>query len=245
MDYVFLQCSDEKCRFRFPAPAVEAKAVFCPRCRSAVRQVGEALRENPGVSAPPRDGRVLGGLLDNIRSIHNVGSMFRSADGAGAAQLFLSGITATPQHPRLAKAALGAHETIPWAYYPSGIDAAVALREAGYQLWALERLPTAAAPSPSLALDPEQLPKVALVVGNEKAGVDPGILALCDAVLGLPMAGRKTSLNAAVAFGIALYWLRYGKIIQPLAIRQTGAPHGNDWQAGEHAGGDDLGRRIR
>ena len=149
----------------------------------------------------------MAGLLDNIRSIHNVGSIFRSADGAGVAHLHLAGITATPEHPRLAKAALGAHETVHWTYFPNALDAAHALRAQGYHLIALE--PAADGP-PSFT--PRPADRLALVVGNERAGVDPGVLALCDAVLSLPMSGRKTSLNAAVAFGIGVYYLRYGSI---------------------------------
>jgi tRNA G18 (ribose-2'-O)-methylase SpoU len=227
LDFVFLQCTNEQCRFRFPASVEEAKAVSCPRCRSAVYVAGEALREQTEGSGTSPENRTLAGLLDNIRSIHNVGSMFRSADGAGATHLYLAGITATPAHPKLLKAALGANETIPWTYFPNGIDAAAALRAEGYQLWALERLPTAAG---SVNLPEPRFPgKIALVVGNEKAGIDPGILDLCDVVLGLPMAGHKTSLNAAVAFGIALYWLQYGKMLQPRANQRTGAHHGHGW----------------
>jgi len=242
LPYVFLQCTNEKCRFRFPASAEEAKAARCPQCHSAICQTGVTSLEKPDHLDPLPDERTLAGLLDNIRSIHNVGSMFRTADGAGVTQLYLAGMTATPDHPKLAKAALGANETIPWAYFPNGIDSALALRAEGFQLWALERLATATNP-PTLS-DPDFPSKIALVVGNEKAGIDPGILELCDAVLGLPMSGHKSSLNAAVAFGIALYWLRYGKIIQPTTNRPGEAQHGDDWQAGKHAGGENLDSRV-
>ncbi|MCA9968608.1 MAG: TrmH family RNA methyltransferase, partial [Anaerolineales bacterium] len=146
-------------------------------------------------------------LLDNIRSIHNVGSMFRTADGAGLAHLYLAGITAAPTHPRLAKAALGAHETVPWSWHANGLDTAVSLRHAGYRLWAVETGPQAA---PLFAAPPLTGPTL-LVVGNEKAGVDPGILAICHRIFSLPMRGHKESLNAAVAFGIAAYTLRFGR----------------------------------
>lgn len=152
--------------------------------------------------------RVIVALLDNIRSIHNVGSMFRSADGAGISRLYLAGVTATPEHPRLKKAALGAQHFIDWHYHPNGVDMALGLKQQSYRLIALERFSPAA--SSSLFSIPEDDERLALVVGNEKAGVDPGILALCDAVLTLPMIGHKTSLNAAVAFGIAVYYLRFG-----------------------------------
>ncbi len=180
--------------------------LVCPRCRSALTLVAEAEKRAAGAAKPPSSGTEVVGLLDNIRSIHNVGSMFRSADGAGVAHLHLAGITATPDHPRLAKAALGAHETVPWTYHPNALDAAQAIRAQGYRLVALE--PAADGPAP---FAPGSADRLALVVGNERAGVDPGVLALCDTVLSLPMSGRKTSLNAAVAFGIGVYFLRYSR----------------------------------
>jgi tRNA G18 (ribose-2'-O)-methylase SpoU len=140
--------------------------------------------------------------------------MFRSADGAGITHLHLAGITATPEHPKLKKAALGAQESAQWTYHPNGADAAKALRADGYRLVALERLSPATG---CLLFSAEEASdRVALVVGNERAGVDPGILALCDAVLTLPMIGQKSSLNAAVAFGIAVYYLRFGNRLNEL-----------------------------
>lgn len=132
--------------------------------------------------------------------------MFRSADGAGVVHLHLAGITATPEHAKLAKAALGAHETVPWTYHPNAVDAAQVLRAVGYHLVALEPM---VRDSHSPFAHDDSSTRLALVVGNERAGVDPSVLALCDAVLSLPMAGGKTSLNAAVAFGIGVYYLRY------------------------------------
>lgn len=209
MAYRFLQCVDEACRFRFPAPAGEA--VRCPRCREPVvvvaRIEARSEDERPLSSSIPNSDRVLVGLLDNIRSIHNVGSIFRTADGAGVAHLYLAGITATPEHPRLAKAALGAHETVSWSYATNAVDLAAALRSQGYHIWALE---PATSTGPAAIVSEERPERLALVVGNERAGVDPGVLALCDGVLSLPMAGRKSSLNAAVAFGIAVYYLQFG-----------------------------------
>ena len=211
MSYVFLQCVNEECRFRFPAPAGETVAALsCPRCRSSLTFVAEAERRAASATQHPAGAPEVVGLLDNIRSIHNVGSIFRSADGAGVAHLHLAGITATPDHPRLVKAALGAHETVRWTYHRNALDAAQLLRAQGYRLVALE--PAADGPAP---FAPRPADRLALVVGNERAGVDPGVLALCDAVLSLPMSGRKTSLNAAVAFGIGVYYLRYRERLAP------------------------------
>jgi 23S rRNA (guanosine2251-2'-O)-methyltransferase len=200
------QCANPACRFRFPAQPGERGGDRCPVCRGLVQQVytGESsvkTAESPATTP----GVIIEALLDNIRSIHNVGSMFRTADGAGLRHLYLGGITATPAHSRLAKAALGAHQTVGWSRHHNGVDTAAALQQRGYRLWALE----AGAESLFTAeLDTNGHP-ILLIVGNEKAGVDPGILERCDRILSLPMAGQKGSLNAAVAFGVAAYYLRY------------------------------------
>ncbi len=221
--YLFLQCADATCRFRFPTPAAEAEGLRCPRCRGAVGRGGDAWPALPPASdepvnwsdsAPP-----LVALLDNIRSVHNVGSMFRTADGAGIGPLYLAGITATPEHPRLTKAALGAQSTVGWRYYANSLDAAAALRGAGYALWALEPPPDGRPPSLYEAAPPAG--PLALVIGNERAGIDPALLARCDAVFSLPMRGGKSSLNAAVAFGIAVYHLRFGQGIAAPPVGST------------------------
>lgn len=207
--YVFLQCRDQTCRLRFPAATAEVAGLVCPRCRGPLSMA--AVVERAPLTAPSTWSQPpLVALLDNIRSIHNVGSIFRTADGAGLDHLHLVGITATPDHPRLAKAALGAHQTISWTHHRHGPDAAVQLREAGFHLWALERTADPS-PQPSLYETPLLPGALALIVGNERAGVDPDLLALCDGVFSLPMTGGKSSLNVAVAFGIAVYHLRFGQ----------------------------------
>lgn len=219
MAFHFRECGNDACRFRYPVAETET-ADRCPRCGAPATVVATAVAPQPTATAPADAARFTA-LLDNIRSIHNVGSMFRSADGAGLAHLYLGGITATPAHPKLAKAALGAQETVSWSYHRNGVETAVALRRDGFRLWALEATPQAepffAAAMPDLAERP-----LVLVVGNEKAGVDPGILACCERVFTLPMDGRKRSLNAAVAFGIAAYHLRYA-LRRPNARAVAGA----------------------
>lgn len=147
-------------------------------------------------------------LLDNIRSTYNVGSILRTADGAGVRYLHLCGITPTPDNPKVAKTALGAEQSVRWTHHRNGVTAARMLRAQGSQLWALEIAPCAVSLFDAVA-DLPPVPLV-LVVGNERIGVDPGILALCEQVVALPMAGVKHSLNVATAFGIAVYTLRYG-----------------------------------
>ncbi|MDT8305079.1 MAG: TrmH family RNA methyltransferase [Anaerolineae bacterium] len=200
------QCHDEVCRFRFPAP-VAATAVDCPRCGGPT----ERAIEFAGRGAPaqqPNSTVVLEALLDNIRSIYNVGAMLRTADGAGLRRLHLCGITATPDHPKVAKTALGAQEAVPWVGYANALDAADSLRQQGYELWGLESGPRAESLFAVQTL-PQKVPLV-LVVGNEVAGIDPALLERCSRVLAIPMHGVKGSLNAAVAFGIAVYHLHYG-----------------------------------
>lgn len=201
------QCVRETCHFRFPVPAGSAEGEQCPRCGALTAFATEPAGSwhAPGTRS---NGPHVEALLDNIRSIFNVGAMFRTADGAGLRQIHLAGITATPENPKVAKTALGAESAIPWHYYSNGVEAARLLQGQGYRLWALER--TRASVSIFQTQPADESPLL-LIVGNEKAGVDPGILALCDHVFHIPMVGYKSSLNVAIAFGIAAYYLRYGE----------------------------------
>ncbi len=201
------QCGDESCRFRFPAPAA-SEPLACPRCGGPTASAGQPYPERRNSPAAPAAGR-LEAMLDNIRSIYNVGAMLRTADGAGIGHLYLCGITATPDHRRVAKTALGAEAAVPWSAHPNSLDVADDLIAKGYRLWGLESGPHAE-PLFDAARAPLHGPLV-LVVGNELAGIDPALLARCERVLAIPMAGVKESLNAAVAFGIAAYYLRYGR----------------------------------
>lgn len=201
------QCVQEACRFRFPVPAAGKKGKACPRCGAATYAAtepfaGERPRAVSGNEAPPVEA-----LLDNVRSIYNVGSIFRTADGAGVGFIHLCGITATPEHPKVAKTALGAEAAVSWQYHNNGVDAVEALKENGRRLWALE----SGRGSQSLFnIDPgPNGAPIVLVVGNERAGVDPDILELCDRLLYIPMQGVKASLNVATSFGIAAYHLRF------------------------------------
>jgi tRNA G18 (ribose-2'-O)-methylase SpoU len=197
-EHVICECSNAVCRLRYPATWGEPASRRCPRCHGPVRTVhrlahdGEIRLGGP----PPLD---LHALLDNIRSVHNVGSIFRSADGAGFATLYLCGITPTPDNPKLAKTALGAHEALRWQAAPNALELAHGLRATGYTLWALE----AGAQATPLFAAPPLPARLVLVVGSEVTGVDPDLLALCEQRLAIPMRGVKRSLNVATAFGIA------------------------------------------
>ncbi len=139
-------------------------------------------------------------VLDNIRSLHNVGSIFRTADGAGVEKLYLCGMTGTPPRAEIRKAALGAEEMVAWQYFATTQAALQHLRAEGYQLVALER----AESSLDFRAAPYKFP-LALIIGHEFEGIAPEVLTECDMIVSLPMHGSKQSLNVAVAFGIAAY----------------------------------------
>jgi len=139
-------------------------------------------------------------VLDNIRSLHNVGSIFRTADAAGVGKLYLCGMTGAPPRLEIRKAALGAEETVPWEYFKQTREALDKLKREGYFIVALESTPA----SIDYRRAGYQFP-LALVVGHEYNGIAPEILAQCEAAIALPMRGIKVSLNVAVAFGVAAY----------------------------------------
>jgi tRNA G18 (ribose-2'-O)-methylase SpoU len=171
------------------------------RLRQAIRTSGEIGGQAP-LPAPERDPELIA-LLANVRSLWNVGSIFRSADGAGIGQLVLTGITGTPPRPEIAKTALGAEDAVPWIYEADPAAAARRIQSEGYRLLVLETEPRA---RPLAALTEVGGP-VCLVLGHELAGVSPELVALADELISLPMRGTKRSLNVAVAFGIAAYHL--------------------------------------
>lgn len=140
------------------------------------------------------------GVLDRLRSAHNVGSIFRTADGARLQELILCGYTPTPPHKHLDKTALRAVESVPWQHAENVEEAIRELKASGVQVLALEYTEGS-----SLLYDFELKFPVALVAGNEAEGLAPEVIQLCDAVVHLPMHGLKTSLNVSVAFGVAAY----------------------------------------
>jgi tRNA G18 (ribose-2'-O)-methylase SpoU len=140
------------------------------------------------------------GVLDRVRSAHNVGSMFRTADGARLQELVLCGYTPTPPHKHLSKTALRATESVPWRHCETVEDAIDELKTSGFLVLGLEFNEAS-----SSLYDCDLIFPVALVVGNEAAGLSSEVLSRCDASVHLPMHGLKTSLNVSVAFGIAAY----------------------------------------
>lgn len=139
-------------------------------------------------------------ILPNIRSCHNVGAMFRTADGAGVDKIYLTGYTPTPDDIKVTKVSLGAEKSVLWERCVQGGRLLQKLKNQGYYLVALEQT------EKSVKIE-EWQPKfpLALIVGNEKTGVTKNLLKYCDAVIELPMRGEKNSLNVSVAAGIAMY----------------------------------------
>jgi len=151
-------------------------------------------------------------IVHNIRSLHNVGSMFRTADGAGVSKMFLIGVTPTPTdrfgayRKQLAKVALGAEQTVPWEHHRSPVAMMKRLKREGFFIVALEQSKRSV-PYNTLKAKKVKKGKYALVVGNEVRGLPPSVLNFADEILEIPMRGNKESLNVSVAFGIAVYEL--------------------------------------
>lgn len=139
-------------------------------------------------------------VLPNIRSGHNVGALFRTADGAGVSKIFLTGYTPVPPHKAIDKVSLGAEKWVPFEYSKTTAPVLKRLKKEGYTIVALETAPK----SVSIYKWQPKFPLV-LVVGNEKTGVTKRILRYCDIVIFIPMHGLKNSLNVSVAGGIAMY----------------------------------------
>jgi tRNA G18 (ribose-2'-O)-methylase SpoU len=142
-------------------------------------------------------------IAHDLRSAHNVGSVFRTADSAGLAHVYLTGFTPTPAHRGVIKTALGAEEAVPWSYHAELTSLLDRLRTDGYTLAALERTEDAVSLESVTA---EHFP-MALLLGNEVQGIPPDLLAATGLVLALPQYGVKDSLNVSVAFGVAAYGL--------------------------------------
>ena len=181
---------------------------ICPKCGAPIKTVGVQFERH---SIGSKDLEVcnvkLLTLLDNVRSLYNVGSIFRTADAAGISKIYLCGITPSPDNPRMEKTAIGAQHITPWQHSNNGLDIALYLKNQGHRLWAIE----GGEQSKSLfeTIPPSLEQPIVLVFGNELAGIDPDIISICERILHIPMGGSKESLNVTVAFGITVYFLRY------------------------------------
>lgn len=142
-------------------------------------------------------------ILDNIRSMHNVGSIFRTADAFLIESIYLCGFTPQPPHRDIHKTALGATETVNWKYYSATFEAVNHLKQQEYSIWAIEQT------TKSIPLQNIQFNKMptAIIFGNEVEGIDDNILSICDQAVEIPQFGTKHSLNVSVAAGIVLWQL--------------------------------------
>jgi len=203
------QCTSQVCRLRVPLDPEIYSGDYCPRCGAPMVCVVQAYQNKQGGGDSTTHTRPFEVVLDNVRSAHNVGSIFRTADGVGVRRIYLCGITPDPdKDPSIQKTALGADAKIEWSTHPNALDLVRDLHEKQYHLLALERRVNSTEIDQYRPLWADERPAV-LIVGNERAGVDPGLLGFCEAVLSLPMLGRKASLNVAVAFGAAAYQLLF------------------------------------
>jgi 23S rRNA (guanosine2251-2'-O)-methyltransferase len=193
----------KNCGLRYPLPEGHPFGARCPSCLGET----ECVRREQLTRDVPREGDKLPAgikihvLLDNIRSAWNVGSILRTADGFGFEHAYLCGITPSPEQVEVRKTALGAEKFVTWSAHPNGLEKVRELREAGWQILALEKAKQSIPVQVGLSWI-KQGPSL-LVMGNEVTGVDPDILALADRVVHIPMHGQKRSFNVAVAFAAA------------------------------------------
>jgi len=142
-------------------------------------------------------------VLDNIRSQHNVGSVFRTSDAFRVAEVLLCGITATPPNKEIQKSALGATESVAWRYFERTIDAVAVLKQEGYKIVAVEQTHN------SLDINANEWvysnEKIALILGNEVFGTSDEVLEVCDRTVEIPQFGTKHSLNVSVCAGIVIW----------------------------------------
>jgi 23S rRNA (guanosine2251-2'-O)-methyltransferase len=199
------ECENSECAFRYPVTEITGKEHICPACHGATK-VAAQYPQHPQQAHDPVSSPKFSLLLDNVRSVFNVGSIFRSADGCGLVKhIYLCGITTTPDHPKMAKTSLGAEKNIPWSYHRNAVILAENLLFESRHLFALEATQQSV---PLSQFTTKQLAKpFVIMVGNEVAGLDPALLALAEAQIHLPMHGIKESLNVAVATSILLYSL--------------------------------------
>jgi tRNA G18 (ribose-2'-O)-methylase SpoU len=141
-------------------------------------------------------------ILPSIRSGHNVGAMFRTADAAGVDKIYLTGYTASPPHIQIDKVSLGAEKWVPWEKCTQTGRVINKLKRKGFKIVALEQ----SKKSVNIFKWSPRFP-VALIVGNEVRGIDKRILKLCDQVVDIPMKGKKESLNVSIAAGIGIYYI--------------------------------------
>ncbi|WP_018126445.1 RNA methyltransferase [Balneola vulgaris] len=163
----------------------------------------EILEENLANAAPEKLQRVKV-VLHNIRSLHNVGSVFRSSDAFGISEIIISGYTPTPPRPEITKTAIGAEEFVNWSYVEDPTDTFYELKKKGYTIFGMEQTTNSI---PLTDFDTQQYEDICIVMGNEVTGIDEDILSHIDQFIMIPQFGQKHSLNVSVAAAVMLYAL--------------------------------------
>ncbi|WP_454800709.1 RNA methyltransferase [Mucilaginibacter phyllosphaerae] len=148
-------------------------------------------------------------VLDNVRSMHNIGSIFRTSDGFAVEQVCLCGITAQPPHREIEKTALGATQSVNWAYFDTPVQAVEKLRADGYKIIAIEQAENSTMLN---TFTPAPNEKYALIFGNEVNGVSDEVMQLIDTCIEIPQFGTKHSFNIVISAGIVL-WDFFSKIV--------------------------------
>lgn len=164
------------------------------------RLTGEAFRESSKIN--------LTVVLDNVRSMMNVGSIFRTSDAFRVSKICLCGITATPPHREIHRTALGATESVAWEYHPETVSLIRSLKETGAEIVAVEQTDESICPE---KWEPDPGRHLVVVFGNEVSGISDEVLSLCEYGLEIPQFGTKHSLNIAVSAGIII-WEVYNKL---------------------------------
>ena len=142
-------------------------------------------------------------ILDNIRSQHNIGSIFRTADAFRIEGIDLCGICCCPPDKEIHKTALGAEEAVSWTYYKNTEEAAAELKKKGYTIWGIEQAHNSITLQNAIKKSPPK--HLAVILGHEVFGIQEGVLTLCDDIIEIPQYGTKHSLNVSVTAGIILY----------------------------------------
>ena len=141
-------------------------------------------------------------LLDDVRSLHNVGSVFRSGDAFRVEAVYLCGITATPPHPEIHKTALGGEDSVAWRYFPTATEAVESLHNDGFFVYSIEQV-EGSTKLQNLQLDTDR--RYAIVLGNEVKGVHQEVVDMSDGCLEIPQFGTKHSLNVSVTAGMVIW----------------------------------------
>lgn len=203
------ECQNPDCGLRMPTNLSVGMVEKCPFCKNGMKPVGEPFQNTlpPGDDTHSNTPKIQI-LLDNLRSVFNVGAVFRTANGSAVEHIYCCGTTPTPEHPKFIKSGLGADETIPWTYARNGLEIVKSAIAQRFKVVSLE-----------ISSDSHSIfgffqhttlqDKVLLVVGNEVSGIDPGILELSDFRVHIPMLGLKTSLNVSIAAALAMYAFRF------------------------------------